>query len=569
MKRRFIPGLMLAAALTLTNCSEQLVSPEKENDIIIDETVQTPSDEDGERTPYVVYADIPVTKTIANGNGTYWAEGDKVTIYTKGEALCCQGEYTYAGNKTFTGTAGTLSAVNDWYCIYPYKTSTAGSVTQIQETVTIGAAASNYIQTQTTVNSMTHIAGQNVPMYGIVKQVSGETTPTFSMSHLPALVAVKIVNGTGTPITIEQIGLETAASKIVGNFTLGFNGDVPTLASVDASSSKKAVLNMVNGGDAVQANSEGLFYLAVAPVNDKFTIYVNGTSIANDVAIPLESGKMTTMRVTIPELKGTVSSNTKKGDKDFITWPENTTTTLASVNGSKAIIHTVPSDGVVTITGTLGEFLGATADESILPISFYSASPIIKQSTGVLQGTESQLSINTISVDAYGIITKTITASDISKKFNFPISFSLTPIGTFSDLNSLILLEETASHKYLSESKANGLLAQALKDAGVTFVIDDIRKALYEGNVESWKQIVDLAKNFAPGQFSVEDGGSATSTSVLGTVLLMMVDTKTTEAQRQTYGEIFMGATITVTLKASGKIAFWGMNIQSQDADVQ
>ena len=568
MKRRFIPGLVLAAAFTLTNCSEQLVSPEKENDIIIDETVQTPNEE-GERIPYVIYADIPVTKTIANGNGTYWADGDKVTIYTKGDSFVCQGPYTYAGDKTFNGTAGTLAAVNDWYCIYPYKASAAGSVDQIQETVTIGAAASNYIQTQATVNSMTHIAGANCPMYGVEKQVSGDATPTFSMSHLSALVAVKIVNGTDTPITIEQIGLEAAASKIVGNFTLGFNGDLPTLVSVDASSSNKAVLNMVNGGDAVQANSEGLFYLAVAPVNDKFTIYVNGTSVTKDMTIPLESGKMTTLKVTIPELIGTLTSCTKKGDKEYITWPENTTTTLANVNGAKTTIYNVPTNGIVTITGTLGEFLGATAEESILPISFYAASPVIKESSGILNEIASQLSINTISVNALNIITKTITAQEIANKFKFPISFSLNPAGVFSDLNNLILLNESTNHYYLSESKANSLLAQALKDANVSFVMDDLRKALYEGNLDSWQQVVNLAKKFAPGQFSVEDGGGASETGKLGSLLLNILDEDLTDDGRKNIGAVLMTAGITITLKTTGEAACWGMNIQSKDAAVE
>ena len=258
MKRRFIPGLVLAAAFTLTNCSEQLVSPEKENDIIIDETVQTPNEE-GERIPYVIYADIPVTKTIANSNGTYWAVGDQVTVYSKGESFVCQGPYIYAEDKAFAGgiTEGTLADVNDWYCIYPYKSSAVGRVDQIQETVTIGANASNYVQTQNAVNSMTHIAGVNVPMYGIKKQVPEETTPEFSMSHLSALVAVKVVNSTNNPITIEQVGLEAATNKIVGDFTLGFDGETPTLVSVDATSSNKAVLNLANGGDAIQPNSIG------------------------------------------------------------------------------------------------------------------------------------------------------------------------------------------------------------------------------------------------------------------------------------------------------------------------
>ncbi len=117
MKRQMIIGLMLAAAFTLTNCSEQLVSPEKEQ-INVDENIEnsTPQ-EDLVRVPYEVYVSNPDTKTISNGSNTYWVDEataiangltkddvDKVTIYTKaGTQYTRQGRFTYAGNQRFVG----------------------------------------------------------------------------------------------------------------------------------------------------------------------------------------------------------------------------------------------------------------------------------------------------------------------------------------------------------------------------------------------------------------------------------------------------------------------------------
>ena len=66
MKRRFIPGLVLAAAFTLTNCSEQLVTPEK-GPINVDGNIEniTPPEEEVD-IPFEVFANLgesPETKT--------------------------------------------------------------------------------------------------------------------------------------------------------------------------------------------------------------------------------------------------------------------------------------------------------------------------------------------------------------------------------------------------------------------------------------------------------------------------------------------------------------------------
>lgn len=622
MKRRFIPGLVLAAAFTLTNCSEQLVSPEKENDIIVDETVQTPNEE-GERIPYEIFVNDPVTKTISNSNGTYWVKDtDKVTIYTKAEGASeytCQGEYTYAGEQKFTGSKGTLSGFNYWYCIYPSNSATVGSTnSSISSNVSIGAVAPDYTQTQTCVDSRSHIAGEHYPMFGTTSAESGVQPRFTNTGHLSALVAVKIANSTDNPITINQIALEATNSPIVGDFTFGFNGNNPTLAAVTASTSKKAVLKVLNDGDVVPANSEGLFYLAVAPVEDDFSICVNGTRIKyldekgksqiKYKHMSLESGKLTTIKVTISELQGTLSSNSKRGDVEYITWSEKVSTSVATVNGTRTVVNTVPDGGEVMITGTLGDFLGATKEESILPISFYAATAVGEQSSNSL----SKLSIDMIDVLYIAGDTEKkfadVSGSTIYTKFKFPTSFDPSSVGFFSSSsNNLILFNESDNHYYLSEEKANGLMSSALKDAGFTFDIADIRNALYYGEDEAMEKVLKLAVKLMPGQFDIVDPDDKTVVltdddgnilnkagdivikadgtfvkndkgkvlltphenalgyaffTVAG-VLINMYDAD--PVSRVDLAATILDFSVRVHLKTTGPVALWGMNIQSKD----
>ena len=60
MKRLLTLGLMLASAFALTNCAEQLDTPDQEKDIIVDVT----DHEYGAGDPYEIYVDDVDTKPI-------------------------------------------------------------------------------------------------------------------------------------------------------------------------------------------------------------------------------------------------------------------------------------------------------------------------------------------------------------------------------------------------------------------------------------------------------------------------------------------------------------------------
>ena len=103
-------GVMLAATFTLTNCTEELQNPNEG------------------KTPYTIYANAADTKTANDGLSTVWVEGDALNVFH-----AAAGSTEYSANTKFTLTdaasgqfdteelAGELSAVNDWYVLYPYS----------------------------------------------------------------------------------------------------------------------------------------------------------------------------------------------------------------------------------------------------------------------------------------------------------------------------------------------------------------------------------------------------------------------------------------------------------------
>ena len=88
MKRTLIPGLMLLAAFTLTNCSEQLAPPVQEDDVIVEETPSTEAtEEEILGIPFEVYANASdeevdtKTTNVDGGNYTAWEATDAIYVY--------------------------------------------------------------------------------------------------------------------------------------------------------------------------------------------------------------------------------------------------------------------------------------------------------------------------------------------------------------------------------------------------------------------------------------------------------------------------------------------------------
>ena len=403
MKRQMIIGLMLAAAFTLTNCSEQLVSPEKEQ-INVDENIGNTTQEEMIATPFEIYVDGPETKTITDGTYTYWVDEasaianglgkdavDRVTIYTKnGNKYTYHGKYTYAGNKKFSGDFyGQFANENTWYCIYPFNSkSSADNNTDLKENLIIGASKdNNYTVTQDCANSRIHIAGKNYPMLGTTN-TQGDANPTFTMGHLSALVALKIVNNGaggdviinrasfGIPTVLDETGKNTkqTAIPIVGQFEVDFSGTDP-LYTASATSSSQVNIALENN-ITLAKGQEAILYAAVRPLDiSKKVIEVSVNGISRRVELPanttLESGKITTFNIPINDLPIMGYALTSNAfDSKYIT-ATNIHKTNISINGENVqayILGSTDDVGSITVTGLVIDLI----DE--VPVEFYATS---------------------------------------------------------------------------------------------------------------------------------------------------------------------------------------------------
>lgn len=397
MKRQLTIGLMLAAAFTLTNCSEQLVSPDLENDIIVDETIEndTPQGEDV-RIPYEVLVNEPTTKTISDGEKIYWVDEstavangmgkqgtDKVNIFSTlaDGSYKSHGVFVYAGDKRFVGElAGNLGATNNWYCLYPYGENNKVSGTGIDATVTIGATQeSGYIQTQLAADSKSHIAGTACPMYHYLEGQSGTATPQFTMKHLSALLAINIVNEGGEGDILVNSAEVNFQTEVVGDFDVKIKGNDVTYTPVSGKASKNAVLSL-GGATFTVAPGESLkLYMAVKPCvinagEKAFTVKINGSSkqITLDKDLTFAKGSMTTLNVPL-KLNAPTESNvfTLNGGKLASLIGDYTSTEIMYINGHEvevSVLGTPAKPGQVQISGTPQELL------SRVPISFYASS---------------------------------------------------------------------------------------------------------------------------------------------------------------------------------------------------
>ena len=410
MKRILIPGLMLVAALALTNCSEQLETPLQENDIVVEETMGALSED---CVPYEVFVESAETKTNNQDGRTLWIEDeDEIALFHKKT----DGKYQYHSKFVYTGAGAfrgnlvdseSLADKNDWYAIYPYNSSSAATISAYP--VTIGAE----LQTQTQVESpgsMYHIAGPNCPLYGIKNGVSRKNAPKFKMSHMFAVIALNIVNnGDGGDIVVKSAGIK-AAEEIVGDFDVNILGNPskniydPVFTKKNAKPSTKVELS---NAVVIGSGKSATLYLAVKPFDasgKELTISINGdpkkgNGASKTIKMPagskFEAGKITTITVPVEKLSFhdenvdpatsnvmNVKSTGMVEKSAFIVKYWDTTTanavTLSNqtpesmiINGKSVSAYVIGTDkatGTVTIKGKAKELI------PYVPIEFYASS---------------------------------------------------------------------------------------------------------------------------------------------------------------------------------------------------
>ena len=427
MKRTLIPGLMLLAAFTLTNCSEQLAPPVQEDDVIVEETPSTEAtEEEILGIPFEVYANASdeevdtKTSNDSGGNYTAWEATDAIYVYhapagstsgfTKNHKFSMRDiEENLFGGALESNTVLQSNQSYDWYFIYPNKEEGLGSAStgnpKVSTTVVIGAEKGpddKYVQKVKDINQKT--AGIYYPMYGKAT-TSGEQNPKVKMKHLSSLIALKVVNQGDSPkedltsnrdgkekkIVIKELtfsvpsvtatgsdgksGTQTSL-PIVGAFTVDITGN-PVYTEIKDESSHTITLKLPRDIE-IDPGADATFYLAVRPFTADsikrsanlpdpiLEVTINGSK--RQVTIPagkanFEAGKVTTLRVPV-KLDHTKSS---EDTKQFLSFSNVEAPTL-SVNGENVSAYKVGTknnQGSMTITGNVAELMNA------LPAGFY------------------------------------------------------------------------------------------------------------------------------------------------------------------------------------------------------
>lgn len=222
----------------------------------------------------------PETKTVSSDWSTFWAEGDALSVF-----YTPAGRRDYSDNIKFEVTSpddGIAKAdvtlddgTYDWYAFYPYNEyfpSPANNNSDPARTYIGGR--SDRAQVQEGYSNLDHVAGPNVPLYGIVTGVSSTTDPEILMKHVASLAEILVTNNSGEPVTIT--GIELSAPEdvdIVGYYNITFD-DEPTFTKYMDYQSNTAKLT-VTDGQPLRNSAYAKFYLVVKPFEaDELTVKV-------------------------------------------------------------------------------------------------------------------------------------------------------------------------------------------------------------------------------------------------------------------------------------------------------
>lgn len=254
---------------------------------------------------FEVFANIPETKTVNDGMSTKWAEGDTISIFhaEAGTAdYVNDGKFTVADPQTgrFTGTISeTLSALSyDWYSIYPYTYSISTPGERDKGYVYIGCRSDQY-QTQDGNDSMDHICGKNVPMYGVVRGQDSKVAPKLVQHQLASVVQVHVTNNTTSDLTVNTVRF-TGTEEIVGAFMVDITGESVAYPIYSTYASKEATLSVTNAS-AISASETADFYIVIkpftAPSGEELKVSVNGyeRTISLEKDVLFAAGKIKTI----------------------------------------------------------------------------------------------------------------------------------------------------------------------------------------------------------------------------------------------------------------------------------
>ena len=267
-KKLVLIGVVISSIFTLSNCTQEMDAP------VTDET----------GVPFEFSANI-ITRTANDGMGTDWVAGDAVNLF---HAVAGTTEYVADSSFSisedvledgrFTGTLSQkLNAEShDWYAFYPYNSAYKTPAATSSVEITVGSAA-GALQTQTGNDNLAHIAGINYPISGVAKSVPTAQPLNIRLSHLVALVELKVTNDKEEGNLLVNSASITAEQNLVGTYSIDFTGESAVFTPVHAG--KTAALK-VTAPVAIAPGQSACFYIGIkpftAPAGSKLTLNVNG-----------------------------------------------------------------------------------------------------------------------------------------------------------------------------------------------------------------------------------------------------------------------------------------------------
>lgn len=309
-KHVFSLGLMLVAALAFTNCAKQ--------EVINDTPEQQPAVSAG--VPFELTAGMDTKTATTDGATINWAANDALNVFV------AEHDGSFSGNKKFTSTDGSKtfkgeldSALDgaktyDWKVVYPYNEDilTVNTHDGNKGYLTLGSKT-NATQTQSGNNNKAHLAGSHMPLYGVVKDVSGNDSPSVTLSQVMSVVKVHVTNATESPLVVSTVNVAAPAGTLIsGTFFLDFSGDTPVFESSGASYTSNVAKLTVTDGDAIDKNGTADFYVAIKPFTQAaagvLTVSINGYE--KEITIPASTefkpGKIKTVNFSYDK-KNTVA----------------------------------------------------------------------------------------------------------------------------------------------------------------------------------------------------------------------------------------------------------------------
>ena len=219
-------------------------------------------------TPMGIILTDATTRTVNDGMSTNWEDGDALNVF-----YAPAGSTDYSENIEFTvddaaanhatGSAELTAPSYDWYLLYPYSSYIKTPANTSAGYLAIGSQ-SNKTQTQAGLNSTAHLAGANLPVWGVAKDVKVDVTPKVAMKHVSSVVKVTVTNALDKAITVSSISL-TAPEDIVGTYYIDFSGDAPAFKGSGKNYVSTTATLEVTDAEALAPGASASFYMAVKP----------------------------------------------------------------------------------------------------------------------------------------------------------------------------------------------------------------------------------------------------------------------------------------------------------------